>query len=313
MEFTSIPVYVEPQNWNQQQVHDSSSNLSKTSAPLSRPASMTEQARLAKVSPPDPTLPCPRCESTNTKFCYYNNYSLTQPRHFCKTCRRYWTRGGALRNVPVGGGLRRNKRSKSSGAKSSSSSATSAGAASRQIGAGIGTGSASSSSVAMTNHNSTHLPFMSSLQHLSHEYNATNGANTLPNLGLGFDNMQPVEQLEYQVENNGLSIGLENWRIPNTQTHNLPFLSGMYSLEGQGIPRLSGSGLISQFASVKMEDNNNLSGMNNFPRAFLGNTGNDMYCINGSGGFNTTCEGNNGGWATDLAGYNSSSIQGNIL
>ncbi|KAF2948887.1 dof zinc finger protein DOF3.1 [Oryza sativa Japonica Group] len=51
-------------------------------------------------------LACPRCESTNTKFCYYNNYNLAQPRHFCKACRRYWTRGGALRNVPVGGGTR---------------------------------------------------------------------------------------------------------------------------------------------------------------------------------------------------------------
>ncbi|XP_073032075.1 uncharacterized protein [Primulina eburnea] len=51
--------------------------------------------------------PCPRCESTNTKFCYYNNYNLSQPRHFCKSCRRYWTRGGALRNVPVGGGSRK--------------------------------------------------------------------------------------------------------------------------------------------------------------------------------------------------------------
>ncbi|KAK1326739.1 Dof zinc finger protein DOF1.4 [Acorus calamus] len=47
----------------------------------------------------------------NTKFCYYNNYSLSQPRHFCKSCKRYWTRGGTLRNVPVGGGCRRkNKR-----------------------------------------------------------------------------------------------------------------------------------------------------------------------------------------------------------
>lgn len=52
---------------------------------------------------------CPRCNSLNTKFCYYNNYSLTQPRHFCKNCRRYWTKGGALRNVPVGGGCRKNK------------------------------------------------------------------------------------------------------------------------------------------------------------------------------------------------------------
>ncbi|KAH7306827.1 hypothetical protein KP509_22G032900 [Ceratopteris richardii] len=59
-----------------------------------------------------PTTPlrCPRCDSNNTKFCYYNNYSQTQPRHFCKSCRRYWTQGGTLRNVPVGGGCRKNKR-----------------------------------------------------------------------------------------------------------------------------------------------------------------------------------------------------------
>nr|DAD36198.1 TPA_asm: hypothetical protein HUJ06_006838 [Nelumbo nucifera] len=65
-------------------------------------------------------LNCPRCNSTNTKFCYYNNYSLTQPRYFCKTCRRYWTEGGSLRNVPVGGGSRKNKRSSTSSASSSS-------------------------------------------------------------------------------------------------------------------------------------------------------------------------------------------------
>lgn len=52
-------------------------------------------------------LKCPRCESPNTKFCYYNNYNLSQPRHFCKSCRRYWTKGGTLRNVPVGGGSRK--------------------------------------------------------------------------------------------------------------------------------------------------------------------------------------------------------------
>ncbi|KAF1865118.1 hypothetical protein Lal_00004492 [Lupinus albus] len=59
----------------------------------------------------DQVLNCPRCNSTNTKFCYYNNYNLSQPRYFCKTCRRYWTEGGSLRNVPVGGGSRKNKRS----------------------------------------------------------------------------------------------------------------------------------------------------------------------------------------------------------
>ncbi|XVF55868.1 hypothetical protein PTKIN_Ptkin06aG0070900 [Pterospermum kingtungense] len=56
---------------------------------------------------------CPRCGSSNTKFCYYNNYSLTQPRYFCKGCRRYWTKGGSLRNIPVGGGCRKNRRGKS--------------------------------------------------------------------------------------------------------------------------------------------------------------------------------------------------------
>jgi hypothetical protein len=69
-------------------------------------------------------LNCPRCNSTNTKFCYYNNYSLTQPRYFCKTCRRYWTEGGSLRNIPVGGGSRKNKRSASSNNSSNSNSST---------------------------------------------------------------------------------------------------------------------------------------------------------------------------------------------
>ncbi|KAF2533474.1 hypothetical protein F2Q70_00032545 [Brassica cretica] len=52
-------------------------------------------------------LPCPRCDSANTKFCYYNNYNFSQPRHFCKSCRRYWTHGGTLRDIPVGGGTRK--------------------------------------------------------------------------------------------------------------------------------------------------------------------------------------------------------------
>ncbi|KAJ4971475.1 hypothetical protein NE237_004574 [Protea cynaroides] len=67
---------------------------------------------------PEQALKCPRCDSGNTKFCYYNNYSLSQPRYFCKACRRYWTKGGSLRNVPVGGGCRKNKRSSSSSSSS---------------------------------------------------------------------------------------------------------------------------------------------------------------------------------------------------
>jgi len=57
--------------------------------------------------------PCPRCASRDTKFCYYNNYNTSQPRHFCKGCRRYWTKGGTLRNVPVGGGTRKKPSSSS--------------------------------------------------------------------------------------------------------------------------------------------------------------------------------------------------------
>ncbi|XP_031475734.1 dof zinc finger protein DOF3.1-like [Nymphaea colorata] len=75
-------------------------------------------------------LKCPRCDSTNTKFCYYNNYNLSQPRHFCKSCRRYWTKGGALRNVPVGGGSRKNsKKSSASKLKNSVNTGTSTAAA----------------------------------------------------------------------------------------------------------------------------------------------------------------------------------------
>lgn len=62
---------------------------------------------------PDKILPCPRCNSLDTKFCYYNNYNVNQPRHFCKNCHRYWTAGGTMRNVPVGAGRRKNKNSAS--------------------------------------------------------------------------------------------------------------------------------------------------------------------------------------------------------
>ncbi|XP_059299625.1 dof zinc finger protein DOF3.1-like [Lycium ferocissimum] len=80
--------------------------------------------------PDQEILKCPRCDSINTKFCYYNNYNLSQPRHFCKNCKRYWTKGGILRNIPVGGSSRKNtKRSSSTNSKRSSSSSTSTSAA----------------------------------------------------------------------------------------------------------------------------------------------------------------------------------------
>ncbi|KAI8525698.1 hypothetical protein RHMOL_Rhmol13G0249600 [Rhododendron molle] len=83
-------------------------------------ATIAVQVRKAKEEPsksddlttekrPDKIIPCPRCKSMETKFCYFNNYNVNQPRHFCKGCQRYWTAGGALRNVPVGAGRRKNK------------------------------------------------------------------------------------------------------------------------------------------------------------------------------------------------------------
>ena len=89
---------------------------------MDKPRQQQQQLQRRQQQPPlPPALKCPRCDSSNTKFCYYNNYSLSQPRHFCKACKRYWTRGGTLRNVPVGGGCRKNKRLKVSSSSSSSS------------------------------------------------------------------------------------------------------------------------------------------------------------------------------------------------
>lgn len=87
-------------------------------------AVIEKQKALEKKAKPqkEEALNCPRCYSINTKFCYYNNYSLAQPRYFCKTCKRYWTEGGCLRNIPEGG--RKNKKSSLSSSNSSSSTST---------------------------------------------------------------------------------------------------------------------------------------------------------------------------------------------
>lgn len=89
--------------------------------------SIKPQNRPGAPAPEQENLPCPRCDSTNTKFCYYNNYNYSQPRHFCKACRRYWTHGGTLRDIPVGGGTRKNaKRSRTHHVAVTSSSSSSA-------------------------------------------------------------------------------------------------------------------------------------------------------------------------------------------
>ncbi|KAK1258649.1 Cyclic dof factor 4 [Acorus gramineus] len=70
-----------------------------------------EQQTTTEDSQEDRTTTCPRCSCTDTKFCYFNNYNVNQPRHFCKGCHRYWTAGGAQRNLPIGAGRRKIRRS----------------------------------------------------------------------------------------------------------------------------------------------------------------------------------------------------------
>ena len=93
-----------------------------------QPRSMSERSKLLRIPKPEPGLRCPRCDSTSTKFSYFNNYSLAQPRYFCRNCHRYWTRGSALRDIPVGAPYRRrrakgNKPSAAATAASASSAA----------------------------------------------------------------------------------------------------------------------------------------------------------------------------------------------
>ncbi|KAG6416564.1 hypothetical protein SASPL_123996 [Salvia splendens] len=78
--------------------------LQSAAAETSKPAPSRRQQQ-----PQAEALKCPRCASTNTKFCYYNNYNKSQPRHFCKSCKRHWTKGGTLRNILIGA-ARKNKR-----------------------------------------------------------------------------------------------------------------------------------------------------------------------------------------------------------
>ncbi|KAL3624070.1 hypothetical protein CASFOL_032886 [Castilleja foliolosa] len=78
-----------------------------------------EQARGEPHQQDQPPTPfkCPRCNSLDTKFRYFNNNSLTQPRFYCKTCKRQWTVGGNLRNIPFGGKSRRGNQTKASSSR----------------------------------------------------------------------------------------------------------------------------------------------------------------------------------------------------
>ncbi|KAK4773397.1 hypothetical protein SAY87_028416 [Trapa incisa] len=292
MVFSSIPTYLGPPNWQQLQNQLGGSSRSSTQFPPPLPpapppppppqpqphgggtagtiraGSMADRARLANIPMPDVPLKCPRCESTNTKFCYFNNYSLTQPRHFCKTCRRYWTRGGALRNVPVGGGFRRNKRSKGGSSKSPASSSDNTGSGSGSArgltSCVISGGGLDNSAADILALGGTQIPplraMSNSLQYLNSDFGLGDQINM--NYGLGSGSVGSI------LSGGGL-------RLPYVQQ--FPFVGGSDpfsyegSIESPGLigqlrSRTATSGTVTQSASVKMEDPNNQQ--LNLPRQF---------------------------------------------
>ncbi|KAE8729478.1 Dof zinc finger protein DOF5.1 [Hibiscus syriacus] len=263
MVFPSVPVYLDPPNWQQQLNQQVAASENPQLPPLRTPrnrhvgaggdgsiraGSMADRARLAKVPQPEAPLKCPRCESTNTKFCYFNNYSLTQPRHFCKTCRRYWTRGGALRNVPVGGSCRRNKKKKSSSSSSSKPTASSE----RQCGP-ISTNAVIPSEItAHLPHQTPHLPFMASLQSFSQYGTNSYMNNAILSVGSGnhqhFSFFEPTNSV-YPLQSEYMEAS--------------PSMVG----ETQLVRSTSSSSRVSQRAPEKME--NNSQGLN-LSRSLLG-------------------------------------------
>lgn len=71
----------------QQQSRPSSCVQPPTSSSGADAATATATGRgKAKLPRPETNEPCPRCSSEDTKFCYYNNYNIKQPRFFCKVC-----------------------------------------------------------------------------------------------------------------------------------------------------------------------------------------------------------------------------------
>ncbi|CAK8541598.1 unnamed protein product [Lathyrus sativus] len=331
MVYTSLPPYIDPTNWHQQQqnhhqVTNTSvntpflipppqlqpSNLTPLQQPHGssiRPGSMADRARMANIPMQEPSQKCPRCDSTNTKFCYFNNYSLSQPRHFCKTCRRYWTRGGALRSVPVGGGCRRNKRTKSSSNNTSKSPVSS----DRQ------TSSANNSPAVLSSQTPPPMRFMTPLHQL--------GVHHLGEIGLNYNfhsQMGGVGDLNFHIGsslsgsiNGGRSGGsasilptgnFEQWRMP--QTHQFPFLTSLEASSSHGLLYPFGGNdqehAHGGVSNVKMEENQS--------KQFLGitnsnnnnnNPSSEQYWSSSNGG-----GGASSAW-NDLSPFNSSSATTN--
>ncbi|RLN29588.1 hypothetical protein C2845_PM05G14360 [Panicum miliaceum] len=249
--------------------------------------SMAERARLARVPLQEPgTLRCPRCDSTNTKFCYFNNYSLSQPRHFCKACRRYWTRGGALRNVPVGGGCRRNTKRSS---KKSSRGGQGGGA-----GATAATSSSSTTSTSTTATTTT----TTSAAMAAAEAIASMQAQ-LPHLGLPPAAAAAALEASLEGYHHYLPLHMQPQFLQQAGLHGYHFADDGSGVLADGFPRgVVASGLLAQLAAVKMEEHSS-GGAGGAVAAHE-----QSYWPGSTGG---------GGWPAEFLSGFSSSSSGNVL
>ncbi|XP_010549333.1 PREDICTED: dof zinc finger protein DOF1.4 [Tarenaya hassleriana] len=205
-------------------------------------------------------LKCPRCDSSNTKFCYYNNYSLSQPRHFCKACKRYWTRGGTLRNVPVGGSCRKNKRVKRPPTSSVSNSSS----------LDVSSNPTTSSSTPIPNPQMNHFPSNGYVNPLLFGLSDASGGNNFPMISSRFGNSKGFES---GFGFSGFSdLGLGFPQIADSMGENKPFFSGLLgSLSSSPTPSMAALLASSTFHSQKLVDggdhiprNGEILGQNHF-------------------------------------------------
>ncbi|CAN4116952.1 unnamed protein product [Withania somnifera] len=326
MNFSSIPAYLDPANWQQQgggsisNHHQLTSPTSQTAPPPPpppppplpvpslqphgggsagsiRPGSMADRARLANIPMPETALKCPRCDSTNTKFCYFNNYSLSQPRHFCKACKSNSSNNNNNPKSPASststdGRTQATNNSGSTSAISSHNNCTFSGPTS------------AASLLGLMTPQIPPLRFMSPLGQFSSDHHHHHHFTPSNHMNLNFSTSTcgnvlggTTEGMMVNTNNNLLGMGagagvggvasllssgnLEHWRMqqqfpnflagfdpsnsPSSGVNNYPFQGGVHEavqfLDGESTSQISrpkiSTSMLNRMASVKMEDNNN--------------------------------------------------------
>nr|GMC48935.1 dof zinc finger protein DOF1.2-like [Ipomoea batatas] len=86
-------------------------SLDRIAGMRSSPHATRDDVGCLVILPVTHIICCCKKESYDTKFRYFNNYNVNQPRYYCRTCRRHWTHGGAQHDIPRGGRSHKGKRS----------------------------------------------------------------------------------------------------------------------------------------------------------------------------------------------------------